>query len=103
MLDEIKNYLPMPEYDIVSKIRVNSTSINGSYDIIDAINKINNKLGTNYKFLKTPYFQHSKKHIINKNKDSDIKHFKESLDKCIKNIDIDYLYIISEDVSIIDK
>lgn len=103
LLDEIKNYLPMPEYDIVSKIRVNSTSINGSYDIIDAINKINNKLGTNYKFLKTPYFQHSKKHIINKNKDSDIKHFKESLDKCIKNIDIDYLYIISEDVSIIDK
>jgi len=102
LIQEITSYLPKPEFNIESTIRLNSTSINASHDIITAIKLINRKLNTNYKFLKTPYFKHIAKHTIIKNIDSDVEIFKKNLDIIIKDIDVDYLYVISEDTSLIE-
>ncbi|MDA7573817.1 hypothetical protein N8751_00890 [bacterium] len=102
LIQEIGAYLPKPLFNIESTIRINSTAIDASKDIINAVKLINTKLNTNYKFLKTPYFKHIARHIIHKNIESDANNFKKKLANIIKDIDIDYLYIISEDTSVVE-
>ena len=102
LIEEISSYLPKPQFNIESTIRINSTSINASNEIIDAVHTINKLLKTEYKFLKTPYFKHISRHIINTDIESDVDLFKKNLINTIKTINVDYLYIISEDTSVVE-
>lgn len=95
---QIITYLPLPKYQKNVLLRINSTSIDAKYKIINTIKYINKELNYNLCFEKTPYFRSKTEHLISKSKDKDSDKNKKILQGLIDLYTIDKpgLYIIIE-------
>lgn len=96
----ITSFIIPPSFQLVTKLRINSTSINAKYDIINYITEINKSLNYDFNFDATPYFVSKTKHVIEKNIDKDTSLIKKNIKNYIDNSSVDKLYVLIEDVSI---